>query len=825
MHGAIDSARVRAVLGPTNTGKTHLAIERMLAHATGVIGFPLRLLARENYDRVAARMGAARVALVTGEEKIVPPSARWFCCTVEAMPLDRPFAFLTVDEIQLCADPDRGHVFTDRLLHARGREETMFLGAETIRPLLRRLVPEAEVETRPRLSALAFAGHAKLSRLPPRSAIVAFSAAEVYAIAEALRRRRGGCAVVMGRLSPRTRNAQVALYQAKEVDFLVATDAIGMGLNMDVNHVAFAGLAKFDGHRARGLFATEVAQIAGRAGRGMADGSFGTTAEASTLGAEIVEAVEAHRFDPLDHLVWRNSRLDFQSLGALLASLDRPPPGPGLVRGPDAADHLALVALARDPEIAALASGRAAVALLWDACQVPDYRRLGDDSHARICARIFRFLRTAPHRVDPGWVARELDLLDRTDGELDTLMARIASVRTWSYIAGRPGWLAEPAPLTERCRALEDRISDALHDRLTARFVDRRAAHLIRRLDAASDTELLSAVRRDGSVVVEGHAVGQVDGFVFHPDPEAEGVGRQAVLRAARRAMAAEVPRRVVALEADDDTAFTFAPSGRIAWRGAEVARLKPGASALRPLVEVPGGEFLDGAQRERIRARLAGWLAARIAGTLGPLLALGPAADDPGLRGLAHLLEGGLGVVPRGQVTAAGLDRVRLKALGVRLGRHAAFLPALLRPAATALRARLWAVWRGVPAPGLPQAGTVALRPEACWPEGWVEMLGYLRLGPVAVRLDVAERIGAELAHLTRAGARALPSGLPSRLGCRAGELPAVLRGLGFALRPGEDGAIMVRARRRAPSVPRAESRGGGDGPFAALAALRAKA
>jgi ATP-dependent RNA helicase SUPV3L1/SUV3 len=824
MHGAVESARIRAVLGPTNTGKTHLAIERMLAHATGVIGFPLRLMARENYDRIAQRMGPGRVALVTGEEKIVPTRARWFCCTVEAMPLDRPFAFLAVDEIQLCADPDRGHVFTERLLHARGRAETMFLGAETIRPLLRRLLPEAEIETRPRLSALAYAGQAKLSRLPPRSAIVAFSVAEIYAIAEALRRRRGGCAVVMGRLSPRTRNAQVALYQAKEVDFLVATDAIGMGLNMDVNHVAFAGLSKFDGHRARGLHATEVAQIAGRAGRGMANGTFGTTAAAPGLSAEIVEAVEAHRFDPLDHLVWRNSALDFASVEALLAALDRPPPGPGLVRGPDAADHLALAALARDPEIAALARGRAAVALLWDACQVPDYRRLGDDSHAQICARIFRSLRARPHRVDPAWVSRELDLLDRTDGELDTLMARIASVRTWSYVAGRPGWLAEPAALIERCRALEDRISDALHETLTARFVDRRAAHLIRRLDAASDTDLLSAVTRDGTVVVEGHAVGRIEGFVFHPDPAADGVSRQAVLRAARRAMAAEVPRRVAALEADDDTAFAFTPAGRVVWRGAEVARLRPGAAVLRPLVEVPGGEFLDGAQRERIRARIAAWLAAQVAATLGPLLALGPAASDPALRGLAHLLEEGLGVVPRADIAATGLDRLRLKALGVRRGRHAVFLPVLIRPGATALRARLWAVWRGLTPPDLPPPGAVALRPAESWPAGWAEMLGYLPLGPVAVRLDVAERVGAELARLTRAGARTLPTGLPSRLGCRAGELPAVLRGLGFALRPGEDGASVVRARRRTAPTPRAEPRGG-DGPFAALAALRAKA
>ncbi|MDW8445321.1 MAG: helicase-related protein [Acetobacteraceae bacterium] len=439
-----DSARVRAVLGPTNTGKTHLAVERMLAHESGVIGFPLRLLARETYDRIASRLGPARVALVTGEEKIVPPSARWFCCTVEAMPLERRFAFLAVDEIQLCADPDRGHVFTDRLLNARGAAETMFLGAETIRPLLRRLVPEAEIETRPRLSALTHIGPVKLSRLPPRTAIVAFSAAEVYAIAEAIRRRRGGCAVVMGRLSPRTRNAQVALYQAKEVDFLVATDAIGMGLNMDVNHVAFAGLAKFDGRRLRDLTPAEVAQIAGRAGRGMSDGSFGTTANAPPLPPETVEAVETHRFDPLQALVWRNAALDFSSLAALLASLDRPPPAPGLLRGPDAADHLALASLARDPEIAGLARDPPSVRLLWEACQIPDYRKLGDESHARLCGRIFRALRTPPYRVDPAWVGREIESLDRSDGDIETLMGRLANARTWAYVAGRADWLRRP---------------------------------------------------------------------------------------------------------------------------------------------------------------------------------------------------------------------------------------------------------------------------------------------------------------------------------------------------------------------------------------------
>src|SRR5271165_3523165 len=406
------AARVKAVLGPTNTGKTHLAIERLLAHSSGIIGFPLRLLARENYDRMVAQKGARHVALITGEEKIVPPDARWFSCTVEAMPLDRTAEFVAVDEIQLCADPDRGHVFTDRLLRARGLVETMFLGAETIRPLLHHLVPQAVIETRPRLSQLTYAGPVKLTRLPPRSAVVAFSAAEVYAIAELIRRRRGGCAVVMGRLSPRTRNAQVALYQEKEVDFLVATDAIGMGLNMDVDHVAFARVSKFDGHRPRPLTPAEMGQIAGRAGRGMRDGTFGTTAICPPLPEPAIAAIEAHSFEPLSHLAWRNSDLDFDGIDALLASLAAPPPGPGLMRGNDASDQETLAALAREPDIRRLAGGgRSMVRLLWEACQIPDFRKLADDTHARLCARVFTHL-AENRRVPSDWLGGQIAALD-----------------------------------------------------------------------------------------------------------------------------------------------------------------------------------------------------------------------------------------------------------------------------------------------------------------------------------------------------------------------------------------------------------------------------
>ena len=827
-------ARVRAVLGPTNTGKTHLAIERLLGHASGIIGFPLRLLARENYDRMVAREGARHVALITGEEKIIPPDARWFSCTTEAMPLDRPVEFVAVDEIQLCADPDRGHVFTDRLLHARGMVETMFLGAETIRPLLQRLVPQAVVETRPRLSQLLHVGPAKLARVPPRTAVVAFSAAEVYALAELIRRRRGGCAVVMGRLSPRTRNAQVALYQDKEVDFLVATDAIGMGLNMDVDHVAFARLGKFDGHRPRALNAPELAQIAGRAGRGMRDGTFGTTADCPPLPPEIAEAVQTHSFERLDQLCWRNSALDFSHVDALLATLQASPPGPGLLRGNDAADLQTLAALAREPETRALAHGRARVRLLWEACQIPDFRKLAEDSHIRLCGRVFGHV-VRDGRLPTDWLAGQIAALDRVDGDIDTLMQRLAGVRVWSYIAARPDWVADALHWQGRAREVEDRLSDVLHERLTTRFVDRRAAQLMRRLDAGDGEELLSAVTRRGEVVVEGHPVGHVEGFGFVPDPMSEGDERRMVLRAARRALRAEMPLRVRRLEGEPDAAFAWLPDNRLAWAGVPVAGLRPGTDALRPLVEVLDSEFLDGAARERVRARLQRFADAQVRAALAPLIAAASAADAEGaLRGPLHRLVEGLGVVPGAtEDDIAPALRGRLKALGVRAGRHALFLPALLKPRAAPMRALLWALRRGVPVPALPAPALVSMAPPPDWPAGFAAAMGWVAAGPVLVRLDVAERIAAELAFAARSRPVAVPADLGSRLSARPELVPEVLRGLGFRLIPacvladGQFGPPMpamatpLHRRRPPPPAPRRRAPAP-DHPFAALAALR---
>ena len=797
--------RVLAVLGPTNTGKTHFALERMLGHASGMIGFPLRLLARENYDRIVRLKGAGAVALITGEEKIVPPHPRWFVCTVESMPLDRRVALLAVDEIQLCADPERGHIFTDRLLHARGEQETLFLGAETIKPLLRRLVPGVEFLSRPRFSSLTHTGPRKLVRLPPRSVVVAFSAAEVYATAEFVRRSRGGAAVVLGALSPRTRNAQVGMYQAGEVDYIVATDAIGMGLNMDVDHVAFAALRKFDGRAPRPLEPAELAQIAGRAGRHMNDGSFGTTADAGTIPPDMVEAVENHRFAPLKALSWRNAELRFASVAALLSSLERAAPEPGLIRARAADDHLALAALAADPGILRLAAHPQRVKLLWEVCQIPDFRKVLDESHTRLLGRIFTHLAAPAGRLPTDWLAENLTRIDRVDGELDAIVARIANIRTWTYVAHRADWVADPGHWQEVTRAIEDRLSDALHDRLTNRFVDKRTAVLVRRL-RDSDT-MAAAVTGDGEVRVEGQYVGRLAGFAFLPDRTETAGAARTVAAAAARALKHEIADRLDRLVADGDDAFTLTPDG-IGWRGETVARLGAGAEPLRPLVEPPGSDLLEPSARERLRRRLTDAAHAVIARDLAPLVRLRAARLAGAARGLAHQLVEGLGSLPlatvRPQVQALSpADRAALARLGIRFGVESVFLPALLKPAAQDLRALLWGIAQAGPVPTPPgQRPAVAADPGL--PPGFYDAVGYRVVGGVAVRVDILERFAAE----TRARART-QTAEPSRL-------MVSLLGLGAAAAQAVTAGLVRRPaprRKREPVNP--------DSPFAVLKGL----
>jgi ATP-dependent RNA helicase SUPV3L1/SUV3 len=820
--------RLVAVLGPTNTGKTHLAIERMLDHQSGMIGFPLRLLARENYDRVVKLRGARSVALITGEEKILPPNPAYFVCTVESMPLDRPVEFLAIDEIQLCADRERGHVFTARLLHARGLRETMFLGADTIKPLMRRLVPDIEYVSRPRFSTLSYSGHKKVTRLPPRSAVVAFAVADVFSLAELVRRQRGGTAVVLGALSPRARNAQVGMFQAGEVDYLVATDAIGMGLNMDLNHVAFARLAKFDGRGLRRLSPAEIGQIAGRAGRHMSDGTFGTTADEGTLDPEIVNAVEAHRFDAVTRISWRNTALRFKSVGALLDSLEERPPAPGLVQVRDADDHVVLRYLSRNAEVTALATNPGAVRLLWEVCQIPDFRKMMSDSHARFLAHCFTHLAGPSERLPTPWIAAQIAQLDRVDGDIDTLMARIAHIRTWTYITHRVDWVEGAADWQERARAIEDRLSDALHDRITQRFVDRRSAFLVRRL--ADDGALLASVDKAGSVMVEGSVIGRLDGFRFVPDA-VDGTEARMLMTAANRMLRNEVALRARQLATDTDAAFAIDPIGKLIWRNAAVGRLVAGDAMLAPRAEVHAGDFLEGEARERVRQRLQLFVKCEVEGRLKPLFAARDLPLDGVGRGLVFQLVDALGCIAAVEVAeqVRGLGtgvRRALGRVGVRFGRESVYVEPLLGSETVRFRALLWAVHHGRTLPPLPGTRALgkAIAIDPTLPSSFYAAIGRRILAGIALRPDRLERLVAAAQGRAQAGPFSADVELAAVAGVGVSELGPVLRALGYR-GVVADGVELYRGRgRRAPTPKRAASRRvAGDGnPFDKLRQLK---
>jgi ATP-dependent RNA helicase SUPV3L1/SUV3 len=808
-------ASVRAILGPTNTGKTHLAIERMCGHSSGVIGFPLRLLAREVYDRVVAMKGESQVALLTGEERIVPPHARYFLCTAESMPVGnegeepRDFAFAAIDEAQLAVDPERGHVFTDRLLRARGREETLILGSESLKPIVRELLPEGEIVTRPRFSTLRYGGNVKLSRLPPRSAVVAFSAEQVYALAEMLRRFRGGAAVVMGALSPATRNAQVAMFQRGEVDYLVATDAIGMGLNMDVTHVAFAGLEKFDGRRDRRLTIAEMAQIAGRAGRHQKDGTFGTlglTEDSGGFSDSEVGAIEEHRFRPIDWVYWRNAELDFTDVRSLIASLEVKPDDPVLRAAPEAIDLAVLKLIAEDPAIASRKGAQAR--RLWAVCGLPDFRKVGPMHHARMVRRLFSYIGEGGH-VPHEWFAAEVTRLDNMSGDIEALADRLAGIRSWAYIAHRGDWLKEPAKWAERTREVEARLSDALHERLTQRFVDRRTAVLVRDIGARGADALPVTVAADGEVSVGPEPIGHLTGFDFRVDPSARLADKRLLLAAAERRLGDELDRRANALIDSPDEIFALTVDDKgsvaVAWDGHTLARLAPGRSLLEPAIRTARPlDRLSAQTRAALRARLERWIDAQIHEHLRALQSLAAAAADPasspGVRALAAMLSDAGGVLPRKAALSAiahleQADRQALHKLRVRLGPLDVFAPTLLTPAAQHWRAALLAVRQGQPMPGLPAPGAATAAADAD-PRG--ASLTYRRAGRTWVRVDLADRLASHARKVRSAGgADPVDAALAVSIGLDAEAVDRLMSDIGFT-RAGD--AWRWRGRRHRP-------------------------
>ena len=785
------ASRITAVLGPTNTGKTHYAIQRMLSYRTGVIGLPLRLLAREVYDRIVAERGPSVVALITGEERIVPPRAAYWVCTVEAMPEGMGCDFLAVDEIQLCADPERGHVFTDRLLHARGLHETLFLGAETMRGAIAAMVPEAQFVRRDRMSELTYSGSKKISRMPARSAIVGFSVENVYAIAELLRRTKGGAAVVMGALSPRTRNAQVEMYQNGDVDYLVATDAIGMGLNLDISHVAFSSLVKFDGFRMRHLLPEELGQIAGRAGRHIENGTFGVTGEAPELDEGLAEAICEHRFQPVKKLQWRNSDLRFSSVKRLIASLEDKTDNPWLTRVRESDDLAALKALAADAEIAARATDGPSVKLLWDVCRIPDFRGISKGEHASMLTHIYNDLHQFGH-VSANWFGLQVRRIDRTDGDIDTLSKRLAYIRTWTYVAQRKGWLVDESRWRDETRAVEDRLSDALHGALTQRFVDRRTSILLRRLKQKES--LLADVNDKGEVTVEGEFVGRLEGFRFRMDKAGSPDEAKTLRQASVKALVSHFNLLADRFYNAPDPEIDFTEQGGLMWGDHAVGKLVPGNDPYKPGITVFVDEEAGEDVAAKVQRRLQHFIDRKIAAGFEPLLGLKNDETLTGAaKGFAFRMTEGFGIIPRGDVAeeVKALDqdaRGALRKHGVRFGQFTIFMPLLLKPAPTRLRLVLWSLSKGLAEfPESPPPGLVTVPAAKDAVAGYYAMAGYRAAGERAIRIDMLERLADMLRDQdSRGGFEANPDML-SITGMTLEQFADLMTGLGYKAEKGE--------------------------------------
>ncbi|MDA9882341.1 helicase-related protein [Alphaproteobacteria bacterium] len=813
----ISKGKVKAILGPTNTGKTYYAMDRMLAHTSGIIGFPLRLLARENYDKAVSKVGKSNVALVTGEEKIIPPYAKYFCCTVESMPLEREFSFLCVDEIQLAADLDRGYIFTNRILHSRGKEETVLLGAETIRPLLQKILPDVIIETRPRLSTLSYIGVKKLTRLKPRSTIVAFSVPEVYKIAELIRTKKGGAAIVMGALSPRTRNSQVDLYQNGQVDYLIATDAIGMGLNMDIDHVAFASDSKFDGSIPRYLTAPEIAQIAGRAGRSSRNGTFGVIDESLKFDEDTIEQIETHSFFPLKNLWWRNTDLNFSSVNKLIKSLDKAPPFNFMRKKVGALDAICFAHLSQLETIKAKIGVKDNLFLLWNICQIPDFSNTLSGMHFSLLEKTFELL-LSKGKLDNEWIKSQITRLDRYDGEIDTLLNRISNIRTWTFITNRSNWLDETEYWQNQAKTIEDKLSDELHERLTQRFVDKKIVILNKTLKEYHNLEAI--VRIDGKVLVEGEEVGTLNGFDFVPTLS-NGENAAPILTAARKTLPKEIGRRVKELLISDNAAFKFGNDGTILWQNNVVASLVNGENVYSPKININSTELLSDEQIKQIQLRIIEAVEGNIRNILLEAISLkSPSFEKvPKINkdqfqneeklseidkvsninlsgkslGIAYEVYEGLGSAKTSSLsmsinTLSDNEKIHLAKLGLRLGVETIYLPNLLKPSAINLRALLWSVFhQNFPYHGTPPDGRVSVVMAPGSNHDFYRAIGFVPLGDLALRADIAERLSALIRIEARSGKFRINDAMLSIAGATKIQMEKILYDLNY-IKVGEE-------------------------------------
>ena len=764
--------RITAILGPTNTGKTYLAVETMFEYESGILGFPLRLLAREVFDKCVSKVGAEKVALITGEEKIIPRFPKYYICTVESMPQDLLVDFVAIDEIQMCTDHERGHIFTDRLLNARGEKLTMFLGSHTMKHIITSLVDGVEFVNKERYSKLTFSGYKKISRLNPKTAIIAFSIDEVYAIAELVRRQKGGAAIIMGSLSPKTRNSQVELYQSGDANFLVATDAIGMGINMDIDNVSFSNLKKFDGKKTRRLNLNEISQIAGRAGRHINDGSFGTTEKCENLSSSEIEKLENHSFDKVNIVYWRNSNLNFENLNNLIHSIEKKSNNDFLRKIHECEDEKVLKFLIKNNNLTRIENNRDIIKILWQCCQIPDFSKKAYGSHIDIVKKVFEFLISNDEKVSNDYMKTQLKYLDKYDGNIDTLTNRISNVRTWSYVSNKKGWVDNSDYWVERTKNIEDKLSEKLHEELIKSFVDKRISVLSKNL--TQDINLVTEIKNENEVIIDGQYIGRLKGLKLELDLRSGSLKTdiKSLKKAARQAIAPELMRRVNKIIKTED--LNLGDDHKIYWMENPIAYIVPGKNYLNPKLEILVDEAADLESKEKLKNNLEQKLRKLITTELVDLVELSQSKlKNSYSRALCFQLYEKNGVMKREAINEVlknipKEERINLRKVGIKIGRYHIFLPKMLKPNAVNLRVKLWKLYFPKELEyNIPVSGLNFLKNETKAKEKFMLICGFENFDKFYIRVDILERLFLQIINNTKDGVFKIDSNMINLIGC----------------------------------------------------------
>jgi len=817
------SQRIIALLGPTNTGKTHVAIEKMLEFDSGIFGLPLRLLAREVYDKCVNKVGAEKVALITGEEKIIPSTANYFICTVESMPKNKEVDFIAIDEIQMCSDRERGHIFTERMLESRGTKLTMFLGSQVMENIIDELVEDVEFEKKERFSKLSYSGIKKISRLDRKVAIIAFSIEEVYAIAELVRRQKGGAAVIMGSLSPKTRNSQVGLYQSGDVDYLIATDAIGMGLNMDINEIYFSNLKKFDGKKTRRLNLIEMSQIAGRAGRYKNDGGFGTTGDCETLNSDEIEKIEKHQLPETKSIYWRNSNLNFSSPEKLIASLELRPDKKNLLRTNDSLDESVLRFFLKKGANNIIYHQN--LELLWECCQIPDFEKKAYGQHINIIDKVFQFLSTRKRRIPSTFMKEQLKGLEKDHGNVDLLSHRLSNVRTWSYVANKKNWVENSDYWVQLTKSIEDKLSDKLHDELTKSFIDKKISILSRSLK--QDLVLNTEINEDNKIYIDGQLIGELKGLKFLIEVTSKTLDTdiKSIKKAARKGVEKELIKRVEKILSNTDLSVNN--ENKIIWKNNPIARLKKGSNYLNPEFDIIADDSLDETSKLKLTNFLAKWLDNYINDILGDLIKLTKhKINNQYLRGLVFQLYEKNGVVKRNEVDKIvklipAEERKKLWGMGIKIGRYHIYLPKMLKPKAVEFRISLWNLFHDLSGKNsIPKSGLNFLV-DAKLERNFLLLCGFEKFKDFFVRIDILEKLFIKIIDSTKDRKFKINSSMMNLLGCSKENFLKLMNYMNYKKDKEEDTYIFKGEKKKKEKLFKFDNK---ENPFNKLRALNIK-